>query len=179
MSEILKSIQGLTAEGLLQEYGISFEPPINLNLLLERIGIVSIPMDFLEIERSSGIPIGAAHGLTFIDDEKVGIFYKEGDSENRCRFTIAHEIAHCCIHTSTLKNKHVELEKDTVRELAADIFAGELLIPYASLKPIYDRFLVPSLDALATIFQVSTHVMAARLDHLKMAYYKDTVISEV
>lgn len=52
------------------------------------------------------------------------------------------------------------------------------LIPESALMPIYNRFLLPSLGALADIFGVSTAVMASRLDYLALSYYKDTKISD-
>ena len=112
----------------------------------------------------------------------MGIFYRASDSINRRRFTMAHEIAHCCLHTDTLTDKHIELRSSKTqndpREYNANVFAGELLIPESSLKMIYEQLLVPSLSGLSVIFQVSTNVMAKRLDYLKMPYMKDEEISE-
>lgn len=39
---------------------------------------------------------------------KLGIFYKSDDTMDRQRFTIAHEIAHCCLDTDSLKQRHLE-----------------------------------------------------------------------
>ena len=53
------------------------------------------------------------------------------------------------------------------------------MIPLSSIEQIYSRFFVaPSLSALSSIFHVSTAVMAARLDYLKLTYIKDKVEDE-
>ncbi len=59
-------------------------------------------------------------------------------------------------------------------ERNANIFAGELLIPYSSLMSIYNQLLKPSLSVLAQIFQVSTSVMKARLNYLELRFVDDS-----
>ena len=182
MCEVLKNMRNKSAMDLLKENGISLTPPINISLLLQRLGIKEVAADFSDIEKILQYDSGEILGMTFAQEKQVGIFYRSSDSINRRRFTMAHEIAHCCLHTDTLTDKHIELRSSKTqndpREYNANVFAGELLIPESSLKMIYEQLLVPSLSGLSEIFQVSTNVMAKRLDYLKMPYMKDEEISE-
>lgn len=183
MSNILEELSGKTAPELLKQYNISTVPPINISLLLQRIGILEIPYDFSEVENAMGYSHGDVLGATFATENKVGIFYRSSDTLNRKRFTLAHEIAHCCLHKDSLERKHIELRscqtENNGKERDANIFAGELLIPTSSLRKIHSQLLVaPSLSDLSKIFAVSTNVMAARLDYLNLSYIKDDIIAE-
>lgn len=183
MCEILKKLNGKTASELLKEYNIPLSPPIDISLLLSRIGISEIPSDFTEIENILNYRPGDILGIIYAKNNKLGIFYRETDSINRKRFTMAHEIAHCCLHSNSLEERHIELRNANTeydeKEMDANIFAGELLIPRDVLIGIHRQFLVaPPLSTLSKIFCVSTNVMAARLDYLNMPYIKDTTINE-
>lgn len=181
MCEILKKIQFKTASNLLKEYSIKNEPPVNISLLLENIGISLIAKDFSEIERISGCEKDSILGAAISNNDNLAIFYRADDTYHRKVFTIAHELGHCCIHADNLKIEHIEYRTINVmdkHEIEANIFAGELLIPYSILKSVYDDFIIPSLKSLSKIFDVSTNVMAARLDYLNLGYYKDIDISE-
>lgn len=184
MCDLLKYLQGKTADELLKEHEIPMEPPIDLALLLEKIGLSTSGIDFTKMEEAAGLRKGWILGAAMSSGEDLTIFYKKSDTYNRKLFTIAHELGHCCLHSDSLKIEHVELrtdsisDKDNEHEYDANVFAGELLIPEESLMPIYKKFIVPSLKYLASIFGVSTNVMAARLDYLQLNYMKDTMISE-
>lgn len=182
MCKILKELQGKTAESLLIKYNILNAPPIDIDLLLKQIGITAVPVDFSPIESKVNIPDGSILGATVSEGENLSIFYKVDATENRRRFTIAHEIAHCCLHTENLIDHHIELRDNLTslsgKEYDANVFAGSLLIPEDALKVVYKQLIVPSLEILSRIFQVSTTVMVARLDYLKMPYLKDIDINE-
>lgn len=183
MCEVLDRIKNKTADELLQDYNISAKPPINLSLLLKNIGIIAVPFDFTEIEKKLNYQKGDISGIIYAQKDNLGIFYCATDSLNRTRFTIAHEIAHCCLHSESLKTRHIELRseqnKNDPKEYNANIFAGELLIPKTSLIKIYEQFIIaPPLSTLSKIYEVSTAVMAARLDYLEMPYIKDFVERE-
>lgn len=182
MCEILKKMKNKTAKELLEENNISLVPPINMSMLLQNLGIKEISADFSEIEKIMDYDVGSILGITYAKNEDLMIFYRTLDTINRKRFTIAHEIAHCCLHTETLKNRHIELrdckKENAPREYAANVFAGELLIPKESLVKVYNDLIVPSLSDLSKLFKVSTNVMAGRLDYLNLPYLKDEIISE-
>lgn len=177
MCEALSKIRGMTAEELLEKYGDNTKVPVDLKELLENIGISSFPMDFSKVEKEIGAQQGDVLGLLFAKDEKAAIFFKAGDSLKRRRFTIAHELAHCCLHLEDSATPHIELRQDAEaeqkneRERAADIFAGKLLIPLHLLAREYKKMKLPNSKDLANIFGVSIKVMEARLDYLNVSYY--------
>lgn len=180
MCTILEKIKGKTPMELLEEYKIPLTPPIDLSKLLEKIGISTIAQDFTEIEKNSNVEPGCVLGAAISKGDSLAIFYRKSDSYNRKKFTIAHELAHCCLHTDSLRISHVELRiadyTTNEKERDANTFAGELLIPKNILMEKYEEFIIPSLKTLSEIFEVSYNVMAARLDHLGLSYLKDVKI---
>ena len=184
MCTILEKIRNKTPIELLNEYHIPLEPPIDISRLLEKIGISTIAEDFSEIEDIQAIETGSILGAAFSNNNDLAIFYKQSDSLHRKKFTIAHELAHCCLDCPTNETSHIEYrleiydnlsKEDIEKEKRANIFAGELLIPEDILMKYYKKLLIPSLVSLAKVFDISTSVMAARLDYLHLAYYKDSV----
>ena len=169
MCKILRQIGGLTATQLLQKYEISIEPPIDLTKLLNRIGIRAYAFDFHQIEDRVGYERGEILGAAISEGDALDIMYSEDFNQNRIRFTIAHELAHCCLHAENLEMNHLELRTDSNisgREKSANIFAGELLIPQESVLEIIGQLYEPTVETLARIFQVSKTVMDARLKYL-------------
>ena len=182
MCAILEKIKNKNAYELLQEYNIELKPPINISLLLDKIGISVIAKDFSEVEDNVGYDRGSILGAAISKGNSLAIFYRKFDTYNRKMFTVAHELGHCCKHSEDLKISHIELRTtENVldnHEVEANIFAGELLIPEPLLMQKYNDFIIPSLKTLSIIFGVSTNVMSARLDYLNLDYFKDVVISE-
>lgn len=175
MCVILEKMQGKSPEELLQTYGISLIPPINISLLLQRLNIREVPMDFSEIEDICKLSRGDVLGIIYAKSDSLTILYKATDTLNRKRFTLAHEIAHCCLHADSLKKTHIELRSaqtaTTLKEINANIFAGALLIPKSSIERVHSQFIgVPDINDLAKIFNVSTTVMAARLKYLNLPF---------
>lgn len=189
MCKILKEIKNKSAYELLNAYNIELTPPIDISTLLERIGISTIAKDFTEIEESFEKLPGSILGATFSLNDELTIFYRKFENLHRKKFTVAHELAHCCLHCPTNETAHIEFriepfdtqlsqeEKDKERE--ANIFAGELLIPEEPLLKYYNKLIIPSLSKLANIFDVSSSVMAARLDYLQKPYFKDIETKEI
>jgi hypothetical protein len=182
MCTILNKIKNKEPYELLKEYKISIEPPIDISRLLKEIGISTIAYDFTDIENVKNVEHGSILGAAFSKDDDLAIFYKRSDSLHRQKFTIAHELGHCCLHCPNEEASHIEYRLDKTleftdnqaKEKEANIFAGKLLIPEEALVKFYEKMIVPSLTDLANIFKVSTSVMSARLDYLKMPYFKDS-----
>lgn len=195
MCKILKELQGCSAHDILQRYWKSDSIPVDITTIAQRIGIKLGSFDFSGLETISPFKEfvekkGSILGAVFIDEEDVTILYrdrfndkseysnlsdtdKNDKLQKRQRFTIAHEIAHCCLDMKATDKNHIEyrteiLNSDTDKEWKANVFAGELLMPEKSLLRICNLF-SESLPvvALSEIFNVSTHTMIARLDYLK------------
>lgn len=182
MCTILKKIRNKDPFELLSEYSVSLTPPIDISKLLESIGISTIAKDFTEIEESIGVKSGSILGAAFSNGNDLAIFYKKDESLHRKKFTIAHELAHCCLDCPNDESSHIEFrleasmklsEDEIKKEKRANIFAGQLLVPKISLIDYYKKMIVPSLTELSKIFDVSTSVMSARLDLLRLPYFKD------
>lgn len=176
MCKILREIGGLTAYELLEKYSISLSPPIDIKKLVDNIGIRLVRYDFSEAEKAGNYPQNSIIGAALSEKDSLNILYATKMTLNRIRFTIAHELAHCCLHNDNLEINHLELRTDdnSDRERDANIFTGELLVPYSSLITIYNQLLKPSLSVLAQIFQVSTNVMRERLKYLELNFADDS-----
>jgi len=146
--------------------------PVDIKEILKKLDISAMPIDFSRIEKKlpeeyEGLKILGAMASS---DDKIAIWYRSEDKEDshRMRFTIAHELAHCCLHGS---RHHLEFRIDgdlDEDEILANTFAGELLIPEESLNRTIEKLLVPTLSALADIFDVSINVMRERIKYLQL-----------
>lgn len=177
MCKTLEKIHGKTPDELLMEYGVYDTIPIDLESLVKSIGISVLPMNFTKLEKR--LKRNDILGLVLTSGNDAAIFYRETDGINRIRFTIAHELAHCCNIDPNNNEPHIEYrldEKDKdADEKKMDIFAGELLIPFHKLKEEYMKMSLPNSVDLAKRFQVSVSVMEARLDYLKISYYSENM----
>lgn len=178
MNEVLERLKGKSAETILRESYQMNNIRVDLDVIFETYGIKRIPMTFEDIEEKylqKGL--GDVAGLIVLSGNDVGIFYKRTDSITQKRFTIAHELGHCCLHSDIVEDGYIEFRdcptsSDKI-EKEADSFANELLMPEQQIRYILKRLLKPSLRALATIFQVRVSVMRKRLIHLGISFYDD------
>lgn len=182
MCTAINALKNKTADELLEYCGLAQTVPINLDVILKKVGISALPRDFsdiepfLQTEESCSKDIQVL-GAIVTSGENAAIFYNKDDRADghRCRFTIAHELAHCCLSHRCLDESaaHIDFRVKgatlTEEEIAANIFAGELLIPQNLLNKIIDELLLPSVHILADIFDVSDNVMLARLKHLNIS----------
>ena len=185
MCKNLKEIIGKTPEEILKIAGQEDCVPVNIGAILKELHVSEIKMDFSEIEQQLASQVaekGPISGMVLLSGDNVGIFYNEKDSLNKQRFTVAHELAHCCLNGEELVDNHIEFRHEIVsedeREIAANTYAGQLLIPEKSLKRVYGQLTIPVVDSLAKIFQVSKAVMKARLNLLHMDYF-DTELNRM
>ena len=196
MCKILRELHQKSAEYILQNYSDREQFPVDIVDVASRIGIRLGSVDFTELEKSNsfkdmvkekGHILGSVRAKG--DDLYINYHNALHDDPNfkhlseidkrdvllrRQRFTIAHEIAHCCLHIDPDKYEpHIEYrteQKDygvNSKEREANIFAGELLIPFnilSDLSMIYNNKI--SVSLFADFFKVSKHVMKARLAQL-------------
>ena len=166
-------LHGKTAKDILQICDQTDSVPVDVKKILENLNISAMPLDFSDLEKKlTGVYANRSIlGAMVSNDKGTAIFYSSNDKadSHRTRFTIAHEIAHCCLHGPT---PHVEFrfdgELEIADEIAANTFAGALLIPEESLQAIISQLILPTVSALADIFDVSINVMRQRLVHLKL-----------
>lgn len=180
MCRVLNNLKGKTPEELLLESGQYYQVPVDVEAVLSLCEIKHVDSTFEQLEvRPEYADKGEILGLVLLDGDDVGVFYKATDSEHRQRFTMAHELGHCCLHGDSLRNGYVEYRTNFTigeqKEIEASTFAGALLIPEHSLRNVINRLLKPSLNGLARIFNVSIPVMRKRLEILKISYYDDAL----
>ena len=146
MCKKLYELSGLTAAEILTLCGEK-SYPVNIENILAKLGVKYGPLDFTDTERKFPDVVrrrGEILGAVTLIGDNVNIFYRQGCSENRKRFTLAHELAHCCLDAVSLNDRsHVEFrldrESENLKEQAANVFAGELLIPETSLRKLYNN----------------------------------------
>ena len=185
MCQTLKKIMGKSPEELLSITGQENSIPVDVSTILHHLQISEIKMNFSQIEQALNLDDakkGTISGMVLLSEDNVGIFFNEEDTLNRQRFTIAHELAHCCLDGEELMKNHIEfrfdIDSDDASEVAANTFAGKLLVPEKSLKKVYEQLSIPVVESLAKIFQVSQAVMKERLKMLHMDYF-DTELNEM
>lgn len=179
MCKAISQLRNMSADALLELCGQTNNIPVDLKAILRKLGISAIPIDFVDVENNIRRKFDAnvqVLGAIATNGDRAAIFYnrKNQSDSHRSRFTIAHEIGHCCLNNITLEDgkTHIECRIEGVSqsedEIAANIFAGELLIPESSLYQTIEKLLMPSVHILAEIFDVSDNVMLKRLEYLKV-----------
>jgi len=178
MCKKINELNGLTSQTVLNKYWKKKEYPIDIAQILYEMNIKVSAFDFSKAEALAGVPSGDILGAVLTYGDNVAIVYKKGDSLNRIRFTLAHELAHCCLsHIKPDANGYIEFRRqqsfNDEHEIAANIFAGELLIPENALSGVlatYFKNSFPASEFLAKFFAVSVNVMEERLKHLKIPF---------
>lgn len=204
MCKPLEKLFGKSAEYLLDTYSDKYSYPIDIVKMINKIGGISLgSKNFSDLDEILSKDGSRAHviGAVRVLDDGVQIIYadsldKEKDVEHpnitqeqkqeklmrRQRFTIAHELAHCCLHIdANQKKNYIELRSENIgiedenKEKLANIFAGELLMP----RPVIDAFVLNpqkygvaigneiSVRQMADAFLVNNHTMCERLRYLR------------
>jgi Zn-dependent peptidase ImmA (M78 family)/transcriptional regulator with XRE-family HTH domain len=143
------------------------KPPINIYLLVERMGIL----------------------LTATALDKVAAVVCRADTQHRTppwivvnssqplyrqRFSVAHEIAHLLLdQEEIIFHAHYFRRQSEQKEIDADAFAAELLIPRSLLKQSVENLNITksieeSVFLLSHLYQVSFQAMATRLYNLDL-----------
>lgn len=129
-------------------------PIQSMAALLEYNGAIIVPCDFgtdlldAMSQRIDGIPIL--------------IFANINSPSDRLRMTLAHELGHMVLHTTTLHD-------DDIMEEEADEFAGAFLLPADEIKPQLRRGLdLRHLANMKLYWKVSMAAIAMRADRLNL-----------
>lgn len=155
--------------------------------VLRRHKISKVPVDLEHICKGEGLTCiekdldDELSGMAFIRNQIRYVIVNSAHHVNRRRFTLAHEIAHHVLHADYLtKNVHVDtgvLRRDEVsaegvysKEVAANAFAAELLMPKAHMTRFsaLDLSDESSVAAVARTFGVSATALTYRLSNLGM-----------
>lgn len=142
------------------------------DLLLHHFGLVTPPIDVVALAIRMGIRLFHNTGSRWCgqvdstDPEDAKIFVRREDTEQRQRFTIAHEIGHLMLHP--LGQRFRDGPGDPAgrldpQEVEANRFAADLLMPAWMLGPLTRG---RSTRQLAGMFNVSEEAMRYRLRNL-------------
>jgi Zn-dependent peptidase ImmA (M78 family) len=143
----------------------------------------------LGVQQVPDLRVGEREYAGFLDGDAQLVVVEERHHEHRRRFSIAHEVGHFVLHylprtapVGVFACTSKDMETDAVplgetaarllhvrREIEANQFAGELLMPELSVKAMH-RVTGGSVLRLAKHFNVSPRAMEIRLDRLGLAF---------
>jgi Zn-dependent peptidase ImmA (M78 family)/DNA-binding XRE family transcriptional regulator len=152
------------------------EPPINIYLLLEQLGIWVVAT-YLEKP--------AAFVCRADEDKKIPprILVSSSQPLDRQRFSMVHELAHLLLHKEKIiMHAHYFQKHSEQKEVDADAFAGELLIPRELIKSSIENIKPNSsvedvVFLLSCLYQVSFLAMVMRLYNL--GFIKKSVLDDL
>jgi Zn-dependent peptidase ImmA (M78 family) len=140
---------------------------------ITEVGPTAIPVPINPYVEQVGAALHIDHDLAA--DEAGYAFEKNGkhhicingkDTEERQRFTACHEVAHIALG---IPSDHAALPwwsyaKRSPNEIACDVFAAELLLPYKLFKPLVDKsdISLSAVDGLAKDFVASSMAAGSR-----------------
>lgn len=156
--------------------GSSINSVEGLYELAKQNNITRLPIDLAKLASILGIKIMGTPLIETISGvlkkDPAGVWtvlYNRGQSYARSRFTIAHELAHFCLHRGNRDNFEDDVffrtESADWMEKEANRFAGELLMPKDEFKRAVDEG-VTDIDKLAERFAVSTYAVRVRAKEL-------------
>jgi Zn-dependent peptidase ImmA (M78 family) len=150
---------------------------IDIEEIIRSLGILLFKQDF-RTDLSGAAFIRGAQRIISVNTNKREPIYRQ-------RFTMAHELGHILLHDDqemsvdvkpiTLLRNNESSSGTSWREVEANMFAANLLMPESSIRLEYDRlnsFLIDEdiiLERLAKTFGVSNHAMSIRLSTLNLA----------
>lgn len=143
--------------------------------LLEEFWDLKLPIDPKYFAKQFGLRVilnkdlGLKSG--YLDQEKKEIHVNSNESQQRQRFTIAHELGHYCLgHGSSFRDtsnlEWINKTFDPKKERAANQFAADLLMPAIAVKILVDKRQIKDAKELRKIFDVSPQALYCRLDSL-------------
>lgn len=146
----------------------------------------TIPVNVCEICRDNGIEVRYINMeevnqevgrkvcgvIKRISEEKYMFFLNEKYTESQKRFAIAHELGYYFLYKETIGDDVIAsfVSSKNKRDILADIFAEELLMPEECLRKEYKEMIIPVSTSLAEKFQVPVEKMEERLDSLGLTY---------
>lgn len=157
---------------------------------LKETNCYSVPVDVMKCAKEKGIEVkpidtleDGISGFFVTKGKNAHIGYNDSHSENRKRFTIAHELGHFMLHSKE-ESLFVDKEERSLyrnmdsssgeiqKEREANSFAAALLMPKSLLKKEINSCnleLIGSITKyLATKFKVSEDAMTFRLTNLQL-----------
>lgn len=150
---------------------------------LDRFSIVKPPVSPFEIAEKLGIPVfqwdfpDELSGIFVFDKQKACIGVNQNHPYVRQRFTVAHELGHYIFHDT--KDMFVDFldmdmvvttmdEEDRRREMKANWFAADLLMPRHWMYNDFEQFGEKNMSLVAQRYEVSEQALWVRWTSLKL-----------
>ena len=135
-------------------------------------GVLRLPVDPEHIANQLGLTVAPLpedrnHLSGEIDNNQI--LFNDREPEVRRRFTIAHELGHFVLqhgHAFRDPNKNFSIGNYDPREVAANKFAVELLMPEVAVRQFVEKEKVYDAQVLADRFGVSLTALRFRLENL-------------
>ena len=155
--------------------------PINIDKILLDNGIDIFSVEFDMLEKSLPIKNLLITGMAYAKGDDLRILSAQGLQEVDRRFTLAHELGHCCTHMKPTHSCHIELQTNydmlgnqnqkieiinVKKEEEADAFARNLLIPQKLLLCLLSERNDFTIEELSEIFMVPIKQMEKKMEEL-------------
>lgn len=141
--------------------------PIPIGKIAKNSNISIVKYSLVQPDRLTEIESGTT---CFIND-KFYIIYRDTESLQRCRFTIAHELGHIYLGHSLINDKlyrKFDITKPQI-ETEADIFASRLLAPACVLWGLG----VHTADEIASVCNISMTAAKIRAERMEILYKRN------
>ena len=114
MCKKIRELNGKTPGELLTISNQTGAFPIDVAEICYKMGIHLVPFDFNVLKNGNGYSFDCGSesrkeilGAIIVKGDDLAILYKSDDLVNDRRFTIAHEIAHSCLHMKPDNQFHI------------------------------------------------------------------------
>lgn len=163
----------------------TFSIPIDIESVLEKYNIPVSSEDFSTSEKlleEHNMP-ERIQGQVHVQGNNISIYYNPNASltsstrMQRKRFTLAHELAHCILHTEEVQRDKLFIDYYRIdgyeddEEYEVNALAGAILMPKGPFIRLYNlckttRSELETLQSLSILFKVSKTVVKARIEYL-------------
>ncbi len=190
MCKKIREVNSLTPERVLEKHWDG-KIPVNVKKILSSVDVRFREYDITNLEEILGLDKNdAVLGMAFSDGDNLGILFSTRIDKDATNYVLAHEFAHCCLHMRPSEKFHIEmklsrdlyswLRQDTIlgryrisyKEIEADRFAADLLIPTKALLDLFINGSDQSIDGIAKHFHVSKEIVRLKIINLKKSRFK-------
>lgn len=114
-------------------------------------------------------------GTTIFTENKIYIIYRDSESLQRCRFTVAHELGHILLGHELINDRYYrKFDKSKPEtETEADMFASRLLAPACVLWGLN----LHTVDEIAQICNISKKAAQVRADRMATLYKRNKFLT--
>lgn len=163
-----------------EEFLVNVKIPIDIFKILDDKKIFVSDVDFNKLSLNRLFNKSEITGMACAHRDDLYLYYssKTNADLKNIRFSIAHELAHCCLHMGKEASYHIEMRTkkdildlqedklksiDLIKEEEADKFARDLLIPTNLLITFLRKKKKTTLAELSSIFCVPASEMVKKL----------------